>query len=95
MEDFPTWYPMTVKVKATGETMVIKSNKFNPDLFEKISETLIETTPSGMVLEHTTLTPEGEVELVISTTSRVCGVCKKSFKREQDFKSHNTRFHNQ
>ncbi len=83
MDDFPIWYPMTVRVKVTGETMVIKSSKFNPELFEKI------TSPQTIVEKPV---PQ-EVEQPSVPASLACESCAKTFKREQDFKSHNTRFH--
>lgn len=97
MDDFPTWYPMTVKVIATGETMIIKSNRFNPALFERIAEPTVSTSavapepPQTPIISKEALTPPSVEEAPVKALT--CEPCNKTFKREQDFKSHNTRFH--
>ena len=78
MEDFPIWYPLTVRVKATGDTMLIKSTKFNPELFEKIEEKQVE--------KGTTNEPKASPDYF-------CSPCNKILKREQDLKTHNKRIH--
>lgn len=80
-EQAPTWYPMAVIVKETGEEMLIKSNKFNPELYS------LKPVKGGIKLVS-----EDEAEEA-SAEENLCAECEKTFKTPAALKAHNTRYH--
>ncbi len=79
------WNPLSVKVKESGEVMVIKDYKFDPELHEKVKG-------SKVVKEVVEECDEAvEEEALVEDGALIC--CGKEFKRAQDLKSHMTRMH--
>lgn len=83
-EESQAWQPISVIDKATGAIVKIKDYKFNPNLHEHIEE-------AKGVKE---VMPEVATEETPEVGPLVCVEHNKTFKREQDLKTHMKKFHN-